>query len=516
MRHQPLVWIAAVALLVGGFALAVPDSGLAQTDAGTCPALVQQALAELGANCDSLERNSACYGYNRVDATFAESVAENFFSTPADRSALNLLDTIQTAPLDETLQAWGIAVMNVQANVPNSLPGQAVTFILLGDVQVENAVAPEDALQLADAVSVTTITGANIRSSATTNANIVGSVPAGTELAADGLSADQGWLRVLYASGPGWISRQLVDAAVDVSGLPIIKAESRTPMQAFYFRTGVGDPVCEESPPSLLVVQGPNGVKVDITANGADIRIGSTIALRILPGNVIQLITLSGNAEVGGVNIPAGFTMTAQLSPDGLSLVGDWTGFRPLTPEELAELQPLEGLPGNLLHYTIVLPTLDDIQAVLATFAQVNQSGGSVNSGPAAGQANCANFKPTSPLGGLGGGMTTFFWDAAPGATQYQVNVYNESGANVLSMTTAAPNTSLLADMGQAGNGFSFSWEVVALVNGQVACSASTGLMYREFVAPPTVVPTPSLTPEQICNATPGCSWDGQCYCGGY
>jgi hypothetical protein len=502
MRHQPFLWIMGAALLAAGLVLSVPQAGLAQTDAGACPALVQQALTELGANCDSLERNSACYGFNRVDATFIQAVADDFFSTPADRSALTMLDTIQTAPLDETLQAWGIAVMNVQANVPNTLPGQAVTFILLGDVQVENAVAPEDALQLADAVTVTTTSGANIRSSATTTANVIGSVPAGTELAADGLSTDQGWLRVLYASGPGWISREVVNAEVDVSGLPVIKAESRTPMQAFYFRTGAGDPVCEESPPSLLVVQGPEGVKVDITANGADIRIGSTIALRILPGNVIQLITLSGNAEVGGINIPAGFTMTAQLTPDGQSLVGGWTGFRPLTEEELAELKPLEGLPGNLLHYTIVLPALADIQAALATLAQVNQSGGRVSSGPAAGQANCAIFKPTSPLGGLGGGMTTFYWDAAPGATAYQVNVYNENGANVLSATTAAPNTSLVADMGQAGNGFSFSWEVVALVNGQVACSASTGVMFREFVPPPEPtripIPTPIGTEEPM------------------
>ncbi|MCB9450122.1 MAG: SH3 domain-containing protein [Anaerolineaceae bacterium] len=514
MRHQPVIWIAAIALLVGALVLSVPNPGLAQSDAGMCPALVQQALTELGANCDSLARNSACYGYNRVDATFSESVPDNFFSTPADRSTLTQLDTIQTAPLDESLQAWGIAVLNVQANVPNTLPGQAVTFILLGDVEVENAVAPEDALQLAEPINVTTTTGANIRSGPTTRANVIGSVPENTELAADGLSADQDWLRVMYASGPGWISRQIITTDADITSLPVFTAESRTPMQSFYFRTGVGDPVCEESPPSLLVVQGPNDVKVDITANGADITIGSTIVLRLLPGNIIQLITISGNAEIGGINIPAGFTMTAQLSPDGKSIVGGWSDFRPLTDEELAELQPLEGIPGNLLHYAIVLPTAEDIQAALATFAQVNQSGGSVNAGPAAGQANCTNFKPTSPLGGLGGGMTAFYWDPAPGATHYQVNVYNENGANVLTARTSAPNTSLMADMSQAGNGFSFSWEVVALVNGQVACSANTGVMFREFVPPPTAAPT--LTPAQICNATPGCSWDGACYCGGY
>ncbi len=53
-------------------------------------------------------------------------------------------------------------------------------------------------------------------------------------------------------------------------------------MQAFYFRTSISGTQCTEAPNSL-VVQGPQDVAVDITANGADIRLGSTIALYLLP-----------------------------------------------------------------------------------------------------------------------------------------------------------------------------------------------------------------------------------------
>ena len=160
-----------ILLLVGLLLLAAPTVLHAQTaitDA-TCPALVQQALEDVGNNCDALDRNNACYGFNRVDAAFAQEQPEDFFSTPADRAVLNSLASIQTAPLDSDLELWGIATMNVQANVPGSLPGQAVVFMLLGDVAVENAVPPEEAFTPAEPINVTALVNANLRSGPGTN-----------------------------------------------------------------------------------------------------------------------------------------------------------------------------------------------------------------------------------------------------------------------------------------------------------------------------------------------------------
>jgi len=478
-----------VLLLVGSVTL------LAQTDAGACPALVEQALTELGDNCDALDRNSACYGFNRVDATFVEAQAEDFFSNPADRTALVSLDTIETAPLDETEQRWGIAVLNVQANVPNTLPGQGVVFMLMGDVEVTNEVAPEDALELGEAIEVTTVVAAIMRSGPTTNANVVGSAPQGTQLAADGISPDNRWLRVLFSGGPAWVSRDVVSGDDDVSGLTVIARESRTPMQAFRFQTGVGQPTCDESPPSLLLVQGPENVAVDITANGADIRIGSTIVLWLLPDNRMQLVVVSGQAHLGNLTIPEGFTIFAPLGEDGEveDEGGGWTGFRALTPEELELLLPLEFIPANLLHYPIVVPTQADIAAFLALLNASRTQGGGVVSGPAARQVNCATLVPTSPLGGMAFGQNTFYWNAAQGATAYQVNVYDENGTLVASGQTNAPNTSLTLDV-LGGTGFSYSWEVSALVNGQLACTTARVTMQRGAAPPP---PEPT---QATCN----------------
>ncbi len=33
---------------------------------GICPGVVEQALTDLGTNCASMSRNSACYGFNNV------------------------------------------------------------------------------------------------------------------------------------------------------------------------------------------------------------------------------------------------------------------------------------------------------------------------------------------------------------------------------------------------------------------------------------------------------------------
>jgi hypothetical protein len=263
-------------------------------------------------------------------------------------------------------------------------------------------------------------------------------------------------------------------------------------MQAFQFRTGFGQPTCEESPPSLLLVQGPENVAVNITANGADIQIGSTIVLWLLPDNRMQLVVVSGEAHVGGLTIPEGFTITAPLDDAGeVENVGDWAGFRALTPEELEWLLPLEFIPANLLHYRILVPTRADIAAFLANLNAARTQGGAVLSGPGAGDVDCSTLKPTSPLGGMAYGQNTFYWDGAPGATSYQVNVYDENGGLAASGQTNAPNTNLSLDvLGQSG--FTYSWEVSALVNGQLACTTARVIMQREAAPPPPQEPESS------------------------
>jgi hypothetical protein len=235
----------------------------------------------------------------------------------------------------------------------------------------------------------------------------------------------------------------------------------------------------------MLLIQSPEGTDVSLTVNGIDIEIGSTIVLRLLPGNVLQLITLDGGATSGGIPVPAGFTMTIQLSDDLRSADGFWTGLRAINEEERAFLLALENLSGDMMHYVVHIPTQEEITQLLT---QMNQAGtGQAVSGPAASRVDCSGFRPTSPLDGLAFGSTNFYWDGAPGATQYRLNVFDSGGALVRSVEMQAQNTTLSVDTGPGGigAGSSFAWNVDALVEGQLACSTAQVTVLREVGAQP-------------------------------
>jgi hypothetical protein len=146
--HRFVIFLASVALSV------IVVAGVAAQ--GTCSDFVTKALDALSNNCGDLSRNSACYGYNNVSATFGSGLSPDAFSHPNDRVGLADLQSITTAPLDLQTSQWGIAVMKAQANLPDALPGQAVTFLLLGDVQVKTGVTQGSDMKPMQAIYFTT------------------------------------------------------------------------------------------------------------------------------------------------------------------------------------------------------------------------------------------------------------------------------------------------------------------------------------------------------------------------
>lgn len=334
---------------------------LAQAQDDLCPEIVEFALASVSNSCSNLGRNSVCYGYNHVDATFNVDVPDGFFTEVADIAPLLDLETLQTAGLDVEHDIWGVTVMNVQANLPNTLPGQSVTILLMGDSEIHNEVDADSAFIPGEALSVITVAPAsNIRSAPSTTASVPGSVPAGTEFEADGQSPDGEWLRIVFEDRPGWINTGLVAFDEAIADLPVIESGQFTPMQAFTFSTGIGQPVCNRAPDSIMI-QGPENIDVTINANGADITIGSTIVLKTLSENTMQVLTLTGSALIDGVVVPGGFTVSTELSPEGDAIPGTLSDFRALSDAELAELSVLEDVNPDLIQYPIILPSRGDI-----------------------------------------------------------------------------------------------------------------------------------------------------------
>lgn len=129
----------------------------------TCPPLIETALNELD-QCGRIGINTTCYGYNRVEAKFNQPVPIDYFTQQGDIAQVNEVDTLRTAPYDPSTNEWGVALMRVQANIPNTLPGQGVVFVLMGDTTVENAVDDASVFEPTAILSATNTVEVELRS----------------------------------------------------------------------------------------------------------------------------------------------------------------------------------------------------------------------------------------------------------------------------------------------------------------------------------------------------------------
>lgn len=293
-----------------------------------CPAFVEQALAAIEDNCAGLDRNNACYGYTSIETTFADAVDASDFDEPAERAELTALQSLRTRPLNEETQEWGIAVMNVQANVPGALPGQAVTFILLGDVEIENQVAPDEATLPPDPVEILIPAETAIYTEADADSDMLPAFTENTIAYADVLDATENWVRIGYNDIPAWIAVDDVqeDDLEVVALLPRIDELGQTPMQAFYLSTGVGSATCEEAP-SSVTVRSPENLVVDLNINGADISIGSTITFQSSADDEITAIVHDGHMDLGdGRIVRSGQAVQAPVDPR--RNIGEWQEIR--------------------------------------------------------------------------------------------------------------------------------------------------------------------------------------------
>jgi hypothetical protein len=109
-----------------------------------CPSLVETALQMVAESCADLNRNEACYGYTRVLAE-PRPGATITFAAPGDLAALADIARLQTRALNVETGEWGVVLMKVQADLPDTLPGQNVTLILFGEAELRPVPAADAA-----------------------------------------------------------------------------------------------------------------------------------------------------------------------------------------------------------------------------------------------------------------------------------------------------------------------------------------------------------------------------------
>jgi len=349
MQFRRFALILLFALLA--LAVALPQQvSMAQTN--TCSALITQALSQTAVNCAGRETGTACYGFPSVESELTPDADPLDFDEPGESISLDQVIHLRPSEINLLEQEFGVVTMNVQANLPSGF-AQDVVVIGLGGAEIEDGVFDSELFTpLDNPVSVTTSAAGELREAT---------------LFTDPAS---NWARVVYQNRPGWLAISALGGSVE--GVPTY--DGLTPMQKFYFRTGINGQPCADAP-SLVVVQGPRDIPVDMVINGVDIRIESTMALRTLPsgepvGRNMEIIAISGLVTINPgqadqILLTPGFSVNVGLGPElvSLGIEGDEDERSVLSigmPVRVSQtvrdlLGIIERIPQNILNYRIVL-----------------------------------------------------------------------------------------------------------------------------------------------------------------
>ena len=135
------VSITGFALYRGGYVPFLFSSNLTATALAernvACQALIDRTIQASESFCSDTTTNTACYGNNTIRAELAPNASRRF-SERGDRIAVDELRRLTASPLNLDNNEWGIAVFNVIANLPRSLPGETVTMVVFGNATLDN------------------------------------------------------------------------------------------------------------------------------------------------------------------------------------------------------------------------------------------------------------------------------------------------------------------------------------------------------------------------------------------
>jgi hypothetical protein len=254
---------------------------LITSHAQECLEIVESALNIAGEACDGLGRNQACYGNPLVEV---DGTGDYTFDAVGDIADVVNLRSMSLSPFDDSTSQWGVSLFKIQANIPDTIPGQNVTMIAFGSTQVRNDV------ETGSEVSLTATQGVNIRTApSSTNSVVFGSIASGDAITATGQytnGAGERWIRVRYDGSPtytGWVIDWLLTGD-GMDSLESVASDSANfnPMQAFSFSAGIAESTCTEAPLDGLLIQTPSGVgRINLTINGIQFSIGSTAFLTL-------------------------------------------------------------------------------------------------------------------------------------------------------------------------------------------------------------------------------------------
>jgi hypothetical protein len=126
-------------IILSGVILTVPGGVRAQGEGDTCPGIALAALTVADQVCAGTGRNQACYGHLLLEAEPQPGVVDFAFERIGDIVDAAALRSLRLSPMDTAAGSWGIALLRLQADLPETMPGENVTLLLFGDTQITAA-----------------------------------------------------------------------------------------------------------------------------------------------------------------------------------------------------------------------------------------------------------------------------------------------------------------------------------------------------------------------------------------
>jgi len=283
----------------------------------SCPLIVSTILEAVADNCDDLGRNEICYGNNMLTVLNFDDEPIDSLQNVGDTSDIFEIASLVTAPFDINANTWGIALLSLQANLPNTVPGQNVTFVVFGDTTLKSQAIPEE--RLVETLSATSTGNINIRSGAGTNFARVGVLGFDEDVILTGRNASGDWVQVETDDVIGWVFAPLLNVDGNLLFLDVVGDGSDyvAPMQAFSLETGIGRSGCNEVPSDGVLIQSPTDTTVNFLINGIEVQIGSTVFIQYIAGRLV-VTTLEGTVTVtsAGVSqvIEPGYTVYVAIA----------------------------------------------------------------------------------------------------------------------------------------------------------------------------------------------------------
>lgn len=290
-----LLLLGLVGMVAVGMGRSTPNTSHAQDDASVaCDALVDEALGLVADTCAGIGRNEICYGHDFITAALNDPSL--FFSQRGDIVPISAIDTLLTSNVDLDTGTWGVAMANVQADLPDSSEG--VTILLFGGAELTPATTE---LETLPACTFTPSADSDLYAGPGTDYSAVDTAVAGEALTVYSEYSDGAW----YRSARGWIAAAGSLACADGVSLLVVdetSASYQAPGQSFAL-TVDEDANCE-SVPSGLLIQTPDGQTANLLVNGVELQLGSTAYLRVDNDNdELVIASIEGNVRVTGERV---------------------------------------------------------------------------------------------------------------------------------------------------------------------------------------------------------------------